>query len=162
MTTRKVLTFNNRGFHGGKNRPERPSAEGSPWRRDAASRAMHFLPRVVVAAGGGLIIRVSPYFWKWPADGAQCGPSRGTAETAFPGFSRAWSISNHAYLAVVPQVLYKATLRIPISSKIALALAVSQHPFAHEAGARISKERDGSDRCSARLDIFTASSPLFV
>lgn len=110
MTTR-MLTFNNRGFRGRKNRPERPSAEGSLWRRDAASRAMRFLPRVVVAAGGGLIIRVSPYFWKRPADGARCGPSRGTAETAFPDFSRAWSTSNRAYLAVISQVLYKAISR---------------------------------------------------
>lgn len=81
----------------------------------------------------------------------------------FPGFSRAWSTSNRAYLAVIPQVSYKTTLDfgVPVSSKISLALIVSQHPFVHEAGARISKERDGSDRSSARLDTLTASSLFF-
>lgn len=51
------------------------------WRGDVAFRTMHFSPKVrrtacVVIAGGSLIIRVSPYFWKRSADGARSGPPR--------------------------------------------------------------------------------------
>lgn len=93
--------------------------------------AMRFLPRatacVVVAAGGGLIICVSPYFWKrvrgWGAE-------RSARGTRFLDFSRAWSISYHAYLGLSRGVLRKKFLHvIRIPGRIpATPRTVSRHP----------------------------------
>lgn len=156
----RVLTFKSRETAGERTQKNQVRKN----RRDVETRhlVLYAFYRVVVAAGGGLIICVSPYFWKRSADGARCGP---LAETCFPasvarGPSRIAHISQLSHKCWTRQLSIRP--RVPVPSKIALVLVVSQRPFAHEAGARISKKRDGSGRSSTRLDTLTASSPLFV
>lgn len=130
---------------------------------------------VVVAAGGGLIIRVSPYFWKRTADGARSGPLAVQRETRFPasvarGPPRIAHISGSRPtretvlledVASRPDtpVIQGSRFRLCDSYRFAIRSIHSPsarrppHRSPHEAGTRVSGEREGSDRSSVyRLD----------